>query len=191
MSSPRFVEAHELCRQRGAMIITGHEHYYVRSHAINRFSLTKVEFQNVRKRVVNLHLSNTSKPVHETVERIDVGPGSTFTAVSGLGGHSVSIPSKSKQRLHSHLAVVHPSYFAKEDNSSSTTAGKYFFPAITGRKSITTSEQINVNEEPEEGYPFGALICLLQNSAVPRARGQCYFKTVRGKVVDRFNLARF
>lgn len=177
MSANAFLEAYEHCRRFGAMIVNGHEHYYVRSHAIHEFSLANVQFAT----------TTTGNASEAHVDEIALGPGSTLAVVSGLGGHSVSIPSLAKVRELAHLAAVHPLYLAQERE----VKGKYFFPAITGDKPVSSSEQINLPAPPKQGYPFGALICDLQVTSRPHAKGECYFKTIAGTVVDRFILTRF
>ena len=203
MASSKLVDANEACRLRGAIILTGHEHYYVRSHTIRRFSAVP---KAVRYEVTHIEVSSKNSlldansthyslfPITsnledgtQLVELLKVGPGSTFAVVSGLGGHSVSIPSAQKQREFSHLSYVHPENLITETDPN----GKIFYPEITGANSETSSNRIEKQMDPEYGYPFGALICVLQKSAVPRAKGFCYFKTISGKIVDRFILRRF
>jgi len=208
MASPKLVEAYESCRQRGAVILTGHEHYYVRSHTIRRYSENpkSVKYEEVHVEVspkttstMMVDANSTTSASYSTfptlaangepelVELLKVGPGSSFAVVSGLGGHSVSVPSAHKQREFPHLAAIHPQALITEVDPN----GKVFYPEITGTNSETTSNRIESKADEKEGYPFGALICVLQKSAVPRAKGFCYFKTISGKIVDRFLLHRF
>ena len=51
MASPELLEAHESCRRRGAIILTGHEHYFARTHTILRFSNEDVEYKHVSAQV--------------------------------------------------------------------------------------------------------------------------------------------
>lgn len=201
MSSPKLVEAYEACRARGAAILTGHEHYYVRSHTIRRFAadskLVKYEqsYIDVLSNGLDFatHVSNDSaqgslsSKQRKRVEVVKLGPGSSFAVVSGLGGHSVSIPSEERVEAFPHLAAVHPiDLMTREDPN-----GKVFYPRVTGGYSETSSNRIDKEVDPTVGYPFGALICSLQKSTAQRANGLCYFKTISGKVVDTFVVHRF
>lgn len=207
MSSPKLVEAYEACRLQGAVVLTGHEHYYVRSHMIRKYSASAkaVRFQVDHVEIREKQSAQVSNDTHysslppatfqskktksgrDLIEMLQVGPGTSFAVVSGLGGHSVSVPSAKKIREFPHLSTIHPEHLITEKDPN----GKMFYPEVTGANAQTTSNRIEAVVNQEFGYPFGALICVLQKSAVPRARGFCYFKTISGKVVDRFLLHRF
>lgn len=57
-----------MCRKHGAIVFTGHEHSYERSHLLSSFVTQEV-------------VSNSSTLL--------VGPGKSFVAVCGLGGESI------------------------------------------------------------------------------------------------------
>jgi hypothetical protein len=184
MSSPELTSAYENCRMRGAAILTGHEHYYVRSHSIRRFA---PKAKDVRYRVSRMQVK--SPVTNNSMGQVDVlvmAPGTSFAIVSGLGGHSVSIPSADRVAENPHLSVVHPKYLIKQVDPN----GKYFYPAITGPGDPTSSQRIEATVDEKNGYPFGALICTLQQSVSAEAHGVCVFKTISGKLVDRFVLHR-
>ncbi len=63
------LEAYDICRRHGAIVATGHEHSYSRSHLITRFHPT----------IIHAAPSKT----------LTIKPGQTFAFVSGLGGASV------------------------------------------------------------------------------------------------------
>ena len=63
--------AYETCREGGAIVVTGHEHSYSRTR-------TLVDMENQRV-----------DPIWPEADSVMVGPGSTFVAVSGLGGASI------------------------------------------------------------------------------------------------------
>ena len=62
------MDMYDLCREHGAVIATGHEHSYERTHLMSSFS--------------NLSVQSTSSSLH-------IKPGSSFAFVSGLGGDSI------------------------------------------------------------------------------------------------------
>ena len=59
---------YETCRKHGAMIFTGHEHSYERTHLMSNFETQQIA-------------SNSSQ--------LDLSPGKSFAAVVGLGGDSI------------------------------------------------------------------------------------------------------
>jgi hypothetical protein len=59
---------YEMCRKYGAMVFTGHEHSYERTHLMSNYETQKVA-------------SNSSF--------LELRPGYSFAAVSGLGGDSI------------------------------------------------------------------------------------------------------
>ncbi len=61
-------EPYEECRKAGAIIATGHEHSYSRTHLMENF-----ETQSIASQSAALH----------------IGPGRSFAFVSGLAGHSI------------------------------------------------------------------------------------------------------
>ena len=60
--------AYEACREAGAIIATGHEHSYSRTHLIDDFK--------------SMSVASSSSTLH-------ISKGRTFAFVSGLGGHSI------------------------------------------------------------------------------------------------------
>jgi hypothetical protein len=62
------LEIYDLCKQYGAIIATGHEHSYERTHLLSSFS--------------NQTIASTSNTLR-------VSPGHSFAFVSGLGGESI------------------------------------------------------------------------------------------------------
>ena len=190
MSSPQLTAAYESCRVAGAGVLTGHEHYYVRSHTITRYAANA---SNIRYEISTALVSGTIWGANSSrAEVITLAPGSGFALVSGLGGHSVSVPSLGSIQANPHLAgeAVHPhSLVSKED-----PGGKIFYPEITGAldETETSSRKIRGTFPPgtKAKYPFGALFCTLTRARTVTARGVCYFKTISGEVVDRFVLQR-
>ena len=59
--------AYDTCRRGGAIVATGHEHSYSRTHVMLSFARQRFE----------------------VIQPLEVGPGRTFAFVSGLGGRSV------------------------------------------------------------------------------------------------------
>lgn len=68
-------EIYEACREAGAIIATGHEHSYSRTHLIGKFGDEPV--------------------VVATGDTLEVGPGRTIAFVSGLGGASIRVQKRS------------------------------------------------------------------------------------------------
>ncbi len=67
-------ELYEECRKAGAIVLTGHDHRYARTHLISKFGSPPT---------VDASGNNTNTSV------LRVRPGRTFAVVSGLGGHSM------------------------------------------------------------------------------------------------------
>jgi len=168
MSSPELLAAYESCRMRGAAVVTGHEHYYVRSHSVRRYGIKAddVEYKTTRVTVRSTG-DNTS-----TVDALLLAPGASFAVVSGLGGHSVSVPSAQRIAENPHLAAIHPKYLIRDTDPN----GKFFFPRITGKGDPTSSHRIEAVMDEREGYPFGALICTLQQAVTPVANGAPFLR---------------
>jgi hypothetical protein len=184
MSSKELTNAYESCRLRGAAVLTGHEHYYVRSHSIKRYSARSDEVKyKVSRFEVRARTANASAGQSDVLL---LAPGSSFAVVAGLGGHSVSVPSAGRVAENPHLAAVHPRSLIRQADPG----GKFFYPAVTGPGDPTSSQRIELQLDEKEGYPFGALICTLQQSVSALAHGVCVFKTISGKLVDRFVLHR-
>lgn len=76
--------AYETCRQKGAIISTGHEHSYSRTHLLSNM---------------------TNKTVASTASSFSVSPGKTFAFVSGLGG----IEARDQERSGSWWAKIYTS----------------------------------------------------------------------------------
>ena len=64
---------YDLCREHGAMIMTGHEHQYGRSH-------TLISFKRPGQSVIRMISPTTGS------QKVQVGQGRSFLAVSGLAG---------------------------------------------------------------------------------------------------------
>lgn len=62
-------DIYEACREGGAIILTGHDHRYARTHLMSSFGPTQV--------------------VNDTSSTLQVSPGLSFVAISGLGGYSI------------------------------------------------------------------------------------------------------
>jgi hypothetical protein len=115
--------AYETCREAGAMIATGHEHSYSRTHLMDHF-----EGRSIVSKSSFLRLAK----------------GRSFAFVSGLGGKGI----RPRRRGGPWWAAVHTKY---------------------------------------QGAGPGALFCKFaagENSN----RARCYFKTIAGKVADRFTI---
>lgn len=183
MNSKELAAAYESCRRWGAIILTGHEHYYLRTHL-----LTGPITTNGVESFVQTSRSRSFRGVSHPM--LNIGRNSTFAVVCGLGGHSVSVPSAGYFRARKHLAMVHPLRLLSEVDPG----GKIFYPAITGRPP-STSVKLNGTKGPGEGYPFGAFFCSLSripmkaSSKSELPSGECYFKTIDGEVHDRFSLS--
>jgi len=65
------LEIYESCKNGGAIIVTGHKHFYARS-------LTLIDFEN-----------RTVDPEWSEPNKLRVKEGSTFTVISGIGGSSI------------------------------------------------------------------------------------------------------
>ena len=61
-------EAYDSCRGQGAIVATGHEHSYSRTHLLSNFA---------------------TQEIASTASELRLAPGKTFAFVSGLGGYSV------------------------------------------------------------------------------------------------------
>ncbi len=64
-------EPYEACREGGAIIVNGHDHVYARTRTLADLDEQRID------------------PAWRQPDALRVGGGSTFVAVSGLGGHSV------------------------------------------------------------------------------------------------------
>jgi hypothetical protein len=82
-------QVYEECRRQGAIIQTGHDHQYARTHTMSGFENQKVHSQ-----------SNTIQLQHEiassgsTPSRV----GTTFAFVNGLGGSSIRVPEQNRHQ---------------------------------------------------------------------------------------------
>jgi hypothetical protein len=68
--------AYEICRQHGALIMTGHEHSYARSRTLTDFS------DGSAARAFG---------ASGAMDAVEVGEGKTVVTVAGLGGHSIRL----------------------------------------------------------------------------------------------------
>jgi hypothetical protein len=82
-------QVYEECRRQGAIIQTGHDHQYARTHTMERFSNQKVK-----------STSNEIVLQHEIASagRTPVRVGTTFAFVNGLGGAGIRQPQKGLHR---------------------------------------------------------------------------------------------
>ena len=64
------LSTYDVCRAGGAIIATGHQHHYSRTHLMSSFS---------------------SQTILSTSSELSIGNGQTIAFVSGLGGHSVRV----------------------------------------------------------------------------------------------------
>lgn len=77
-------QVYEECRRQGAIIQTGHDHQYARSHTMSRFSNQKVESRSSTIQLQHEIASAGSAPAKV---------GTTFAFVNGLGGAGIRSPS--------------------------------------------------------------------------------------------------
>ncbi|GBG30405.1 Hypothetical Protein FCC1311_066242 [Hondaea fermentalgiana] len=174
MGSSELEAAYDDCRAAGAVVLTGHEHYYVRTHTMSSF-----------KQPYGFDMPTTTED--EDLPLLYARPGNNFAVVSGLGGHSVSVPCKSNFERRAHLAAVHPLHMLTDTDPG----GKIFYSEVSGRPT-TSSELIEFDAKTGlgQGYPFGALFCELPiGSLDAEAPAYCYFKTIDGEIVDQFLVA--
>eukprot|EP00516_Mucochytrium_quahogii_P000756 CAMPEP_0203760636 /NCGR_PEP_ID=MMETSP0098-20131031/13892_1 /ASSEMBLY_ACC=CAM_ASM_000208 /TAXON_ID=96639 /ORGANISM=" , Strain NY0313808BC1" /LENGTH=470 /DNA_ID=CAMNT_0050654293 /DNA_START=124 /DNA_END=1533 /DNA_ORIENTATION=- len=207
MRSLHLEDAYEECRKHGAVIVTGHEHYYVRTHTMDSFK-SPYEFRgnnipadaevlgNDRtKDSSSLRGDEKSNVIVETkggeadfdmsVPLLEVKPGSSFALVSGLGGHSVSVPSLTLFTQRSHLAVVHPLHML----TTTDPGGKVIYSDVSGHPD--TSSNLIEGQITPHGLPFGALFCELPISRSDNSDGYCYFKTIDNHIVDEFYVQNY
>jgi len=169
MRSPLLVEAYEHCRKHGAIVISGHEHYYTRTHTITSF----------KRPISFLGQNKIIEDGKDPVPLLLAKPGASFSVVNGLGGHSLSAPSLKWFSKRSHLAAVHPlSYLSNKD-----PGGKLFFDDINAKP--TSSSKLRRAKVDPEGLPFGVLFCDFPVSQSVKL-AECYFKTISDQVTDRF-----
>ncbi len=120
--------AYDACRRGGAIVVSGHDHSYSRTHLISDF-----ENQIVASREYPLEITN----------------GKTIAVVSGLGGLSAY------------------------DQVDSLAAKEWWAVVYT----------------KQQDAEFGALFCTFYNKE-QKSLASCYFKTISGKIIDRFDLVR-
>ena len=137
------LQAYDICRRHGAIVATGHEHSYSRTHLITRF-----------------HPQITHAGPAKTLL---IKPGQTFAFVSGLAGASVR---PQRQPCRSWWARAYVRGYHRR------FADKY-----GDRKCPETIT----------GATYGALFCTFRAKGVAN-RAECYFKNIRGAVIDQFSL---
>ncbi len=120
--------AYDTCREGGAIIVSGHDHSYTRTHLMSDFE--------------NQIIASREYP-------LEIGNGKTIAIVSGLGGLSVYDPVDS-------------------------LAAKEWWAIVYTKK---------------QDAEFGALFCTFHTKD-GESLALCYFKTISGKIIDRFELAR-
>jgi hypothetical protein len=170
MRSEQLERAYDACRKEGAVVVSGHEHYYLRTHLVESF--------------VQPYLFQRPEGAAEQVPTLALRPGASFAVVSGLGGHSVSVPSLDALSAGEHLAVCHPHHLLTRVDPG----GKLIFPELSG--DVPASSSVLEGRVDAHGYPFGALFCdlPLAPTSPHEFRAACYFKTVDNNVVDRFDM---
>ncbi len=170
LRSEQLERAYEACRKDGAVVVSGHEHYYLRTHLVESF--------------VQPYLFRRPEAAAEQVPTLALRPGASFAVVSGLGGHSLSVPSLDAFSAGEHLAVCHPHHMLTRVDPG----GKLVFPELSG--AVPTSSSVLEGRVDAHGYPFGALFCdlPLAQTSPDEFRAACYFKTVDNVVVDRFDM---
>lgn len=136
--------AYQHCQDAGAIVVTGHEHSYARTR-----TLTDVG-----------HAKNQHGAVGMP-ELLEVGPGSTFAVVSGLGGKSI------------------------RDYSANLHDGQQWWA------SLYTGNYHRKNGVDVKGSTahYGALFLRFHVGGDPDA-AHGYFKSVDGEVADEFDVAR-
>lgn len=136
--------AYQHCQDDGAIVVTGHEHSYARTRTLTDLGNAK-----------NQH-GAVGMP-----ELLEVGPGSTFAVVSGLGGKSI----------RNYSANLH----ANQQWWASFYTGDYH------RKNGTEVKGSKAN--------YGALFLRFHVDGDPDA-AHGYFKSVDGEVADEFDVVR-
>jgi hypothetical protein len=113
--------AYETCREKGAIIATGHEHSYERTHLLSDMS---------------------SKSVASTSSTFTVSPGKTFAFVSGLGGIGI----RDQERGGSHWAKIYTSTQGATYGAMFATfyddRAEFYFKNISGK----VIDQFTVNK---------------------------------------------
>jgi len=137
-------KAFQICQQDGSPIVMGHEHSYARTVA-----LTDVGNK------ANGHGASGSS------ELIEIGPGRTFTTVSGLGGKSIRAYEKALHQADSWWATLYASDYHRK----------------------------NGVEKQDAGADDGVLFMRFTVDGDPKA-AHGYFKTVGGELIDEFDVVR-
>jgi hypothetical protein len=121
-------EAYEACKNDGAIILTGHEHSYSRTKTLTSM------------------VNQTVNPSWPDPSNILVGPGNTFAAVVGLGGHSVRhqircLPSTYPYGCNSEWAKIYTS------NQGADFGGLLITYNIDSNPRKAKGQFININKE--------------------------------------------
>lgn len=136
--------AYQHCQQDGAIIVAGHEHSYARTRTLTDLGNAKGQH------------GATGMP-----ELLEVGPGSTFSVVSGLGGKSIRAYSKNLHDGQQWWATLYTSDYHRKNGVE-----------VKGSKA-----------------DYGALFMRFHVDGDPNtAHG--YFKSVSGEVADEFDVVR-
>lgn len=136
--------AYQHCQQDGAIVVAGHEHSYARTR-------TLTDVGNKKN-----HHGATGMP-----ELLEVGPGSTFSVVSGLGGKSIRAYSKDLHDGQKWWATLYASDYHRKNGVE-----------VKGSKA-----------------DYGALFMRFHVDGDPNtAHG--YFKSVSGEVADEFDVVK-
>jgi Calcineurin-like phosphoesterase len=149
--------SYRACQEAGAIIVTGHEHVYGRT-----LTLTDVGNRQAGH-------GATGRP-----DRLEVGPGRTFVAVSGLGGRSKRDYECAEHDDDTWWATVY-------------TRNYYLRAGTTVAKNC--AEDTPEYETAVPGYTYGALFITFNAGGDP-GRAEAYFKTIHGETIDTFSIVR-
>jgi len=118
-------EPYEICRQQGAMIVTGHSHCYARSHV----------------------LSNTiTRQIKANISPYSLTPGNTMVITNGVGGYSVDNANPSLAEMpHWGATYCHfGAFFCIYNLNGDASRALCYFKDITG--AIADTFEIDVSE---------------------------------------------
>lgn len=177
------VAVYEACRQNGAMIITAHEHAYLRT-----LTITKFEDLDPSSGLSGIEIDDEL-----SASELRVGPGSTFVAVSGLGG----APWK---------GFVGYDFNCDHHNNdwwwaTIYTLNHYLRDGIPHQKDCTVTGTGTYGNEylsdiwkdgnpgGVDRYNWGALFIDFGAGGDP-AKATGYFKNIDGQIIDEFTIYR-
>lgn len=137
-------EALKNCQDDGSIIVMGHEHSYART-------VTLTDIGN----------KGASHGATGMPELLEVGPGSTFSVVSGLGGKSI-----------------------RDFDSGLHGSEKWWASIYTGNHYLKNGEEVDQFEADH-----GALFIRFHVDGNPNA-AHGYFKNIKGETIDEFDIVR-